>query len=73
MHPNRVAQGGQNGGINLSCLLRFVDAVFGIAGRLSVGNHSGVSTKGRNVGIVFRPFWAAVAVLNWVSFPAFYR
>lgn len=32
------------------------------------GKHPRVSTHGRNVGIVFTPFWLAVAVLNYLAF-----
>ncbi len=32
------------------------------------GKHPKVSTNGKNVGIVFTPFWLAVAVLNWLAF-----
>lgn len=32
------------------------------------GKHPRVSTNGRNVGIVFTPFWLVVAILNWLSF-----
>ena len=33
-----------------------------------LGRHPRVSRHGRNVGIVFAPFWAVAAVLNWVAF-----
>jgi len=32
------------------------------------GKHPRVSKHGRNVGIVFTPFWLAVAVLNYLAF-----
>lgn len=32
------------------------------------GKHPRVSTHGRNVGIVFTPFWLVVALLNWLAF-----
>ena len=35
-----------------------------------IGKHPRVSTHGRNVGIVFTPFWLAVALLNWFAFSA---
>ncbi|MEM7179785.1 MAG: hypothetical protein AAF518_02655 [Spirochaetota bacterium] len=38
------------------------------AGLSFLGNHPKVSQHGRNVGILFTPFWAAVAVLNWLAF-----
>ncbi len=38
------------------------------AGIRFLGNHPRVSTDGRNVGIVFAPFWAVAAVLNWMAF-----
>ena len=38
------------------------------AGLPFLGNHPKVSPNGRNVGIVFTPFWAVVAVLNWLAF-----
>lgn len=33
-----------------------------------IGNHPKVSKHGRNVGIVFTPFWLVVAVLNGLAF-----
>lgn len=38
------------------------------AGIPFLGNHPKVSRHGRNVGIAFVPFWAAVAALNWSGF-----
>jgi hypothetical protein len=38
------------------------------AGIPFLGNHPKVSQNGKNVGIVFTPFWAVVAVLNWLAF-----
>jgi len=38
------------------------------AGVPFLGHHPKVSRHGRNVGIVFAPFWAVAAVLNWVAF-----
>ncbi len=32
------------------------------------GKHSRISTHGRNVGIIFTPFWLVVALLNWLAF-----
>jgi hypothetical protein len=32
------------------------------------GKHPKVSTHGRNVGIVFTPFWLVVAILNYLAF-----
>ncbi|HSM48866.1 MAG TPA: hypothetical protein VK872_13685 [Draconibacterium sp.] len=32
------------------------------------GKHPRVSTHGRNVGIVFAPFWLVVAILNYLAF-----
>ena len=32
------------------------------------GKHPRVSTHGRNVGIVFTPFWLVVAILNYLAF-----
>lgn len=32
------------------------------------GKHPRVSKHGRNVGIVFTPFWLVVALLNWLAF-----
>ncbi|WP_317958813.1 hypothetical protein [Phaeobacter inhibens] len=31
------------------------------------GNHSKVSTNGKHVGLVFTPFWALAAALNWLG------
>lgn len=33
-----------------------------------LGRHPRVSRHGRNVGIVFAPFWAVTATLNWLAF-----
>lgn len=38
------------------------------AGIPFLGNHPRVSQNGRNVGIVFAPFWAVVAILNGLAF-----
>jgi hypothetical protein len=38
------------------------------AGLPLLGRHPRVSSAGRNVGIVFAPFWAAAAMLNWLAF-----
>ena len=38
------------------------------AGIPFLGNHPKVSRHGKNVGIVFVPFWALVAALNWTGF-----
>jgi hypothetical protein len=32
------------------------------------GKHTRVSGHGKNVGIVFTPFWIVVALLNWLAF-----
>ena len=40
------------------------------AGVPSLGHHPRISGNGRNVGIVFAPFWAAVAALNYIGFSA---
>lgn len=32
------------------------------------GKHPRISRHGRNVGIVFTPFWLVVALLNWLAF-----
>lgn len=40
------------------------------AGFPLLGSHPRVSRNGRNVGIVFAPFWALVAVLNYLAFAA---
>lgn len=37
---------------------------------LPFGLHPGISKTGRNVGIVFAPFWAVAAILNWLPFNA---
>ncbi|MCB0566626.1 MAG: hypothetical protein KDD01_19835 [Phaeodactylibacter sp.] len=31
------------------------------------GKHPKVSQNGKNVGIVFTPFWLAVALFNWLA------
>lgn len=33
-----------------------------------LGKHPKVSTHGKNVGIVFTPFWLVVAILNYLAF-----
>lgn len=38
------------------------------AGVPGLGYHPRVSRNGRNVGILFAPFWAATAVLNYIGF-----
>lgn len=38
------------------------------AGIPFLGHHPKISPNGKNVGIVFTPFWAVVAVLNWLAF-----
>ncbi|MCB1142564.1 MAG: hypothetical protein H7A24_13790 [Leptospiraceae bacterium] len=38
------------------------------AGIPFLGNHPKVSTAGKNVGILFTPFWAVVAALNYLGF-----
>jgi hypothetical protein len=38
------------------------------AGVPLLGHHPRISRNGRNVGIVFAPFWAAAAVLNYLGF-----
>jgi len=38
------------------------------AGIPLLGNHPKISQNGRNVGIVFAPFWAIVAILNGLAF-----
>jgi len=40
------------------------------AGIAGLGHHPRVSRNGRNVGIVFTPFWAVAAVLNYLAFQA---
>jgi hypothetical protein len=40
------------------------------AGIRGLGHHPKVSTNGRNVGIVFAPFWAVAALLNGWAFVA---
>ena len=40
------------------------------AGVPGLGHHPRISGNGRNVGIVFAPFWAAVAALNYIGFSA---
>ena len=40
------------------------------AGLPLLGRHPRISRAGRNVGIVFAPFWAVAAVLNWLSVSA---
>ncbi|WP_284166083.1 hypothetical protein [Frigidibacter sp. SD6-1] len=38
------------------------------AGIPGLGHHPRVSRNGRNVGILFAPFWAVAAILNYVGF-----
>lgn len=38
------------------------------AGVPFLGHHPKISRNGRNVGIVFAPFWALTAALNWSGF-----
>ena len=38
------------------------------AGVPGLGHHPRVSRNGRNVGILFAPFWAAAAILNCIGF-----
>ncbi|MFO7699773.1 MAG: hypothetical protein R6W79_04095 [Acidimicrobiia bacterium] len=38
------------------------------AGIPFLGHHPKVSRNGRNVGLVFAPFWTVAAVLNWLAF-----
>lgn len=38
------------------------------AGIPGLGHHPKISRNGRNIGIVFAPFWAVVAVLNYLAF-----
>lgn len=40
------------------------------AGMPGLGHHPKVSRNGRHVGYVFAPFWATVAVLNYLGFVA---
>ena len=40
------------------------------AGVPGLGHHPKVSRNGRNVGIVFAPFWIVVTVLNYLGFAA---
>lgn len=40
------------------------------AGIPALGHHPRISENGRNVGIVFAPFWAVAAVLNGLAFAA---
>lgn len=40
------------------------------AGVPLLGHHPRISRNGRNVGLVFAPFWAAAAVLNVLGFQA---
>lgn len=53
----------------LHVLLAVMSALFSLvnanhAGIPGLGHHPRVSGHGRNVGIVFTPFWAAAAILN---------
>ncbi|MDF1699396.1 MAG: hypothetical protein P1U56_26320 [Saprospiraceae bacterium] len=38
------------------------------AGWIPFGKHPKVSKHGKNVGIMFTPFWLVVALLNWAAF-----
>lgn len=38
------------------------------AGIPGLGHHPRVSRNGRNVGILFAPFWAVAAILNFIGF-----
>lgn len=38
------------------------------AGVPGLGHHPRVSRNGRNVGILFAPFWAVAAILNFIGF-----
>lgn len=40
------------------------------AGFPGLGHHPRVSRNGRNVGMLFAPFWAAAAILNYIGFSA---
>ncbi len=40
------------------------------AGIPGLGHHPRVSRNGRNVGILFAPFWAVAAVLNYLGYSA---
>ena len=40
------------------------------AGLPLLGHHPKISHNGRNVGLVFAPFWAVAAVLNYLAFSA---
>jgi len=52
--------------IPMSALFALVNANH--AGIPFLGNHPRVSRNGRNVGIVFTPFWIASTVLNYLAF-----
>lgn len=54
--------------IPLSAL--FMLANLNHAGVPFLGHHPRVSKNGRNVGIVFTPFWAVSTVLNYLAFSA---
>ena len=38
------------------------------AGIPGLGHHPRISRNGRNVGILFAPFWAVAAILNYIGF-----
>jgi hypothetical protein len=40
------------------------------AGIPGLGHHPRISRNGRNVGIVFAPFWIVVTILNYLGFTA---
>lgn len=50
----------------ISLLMMLVNA--NQAGFPLFGNHPRVSARGKHVGLVFTPFWAAAAVLNYLGF-----
>jgi hypothetical protein len=50
----------------LAILMMLVNA--NQAGLPLSGHHPRVSPNGKNVGIVFTPFWLLAAVLNWLAF-----
>ena len=55
-------------GLVMSVLFMLVNANH--AGIPFLGNHPRVSRNGRNVGIVFVPFWLAGAILNYIALAA---
>jgi hypothetical protein len=50
----------------MSALFMLVNANH--AGIPLLGHHPRVTRHGRNVGIVFAPFWAIATILNFVAF-----